>query len=70
MVGDEATFLAFAQALAEDRLSDAGHWKNRSIEDFLEAATASSWQKFATFPYCGKIYDYKIALGWSQRAEF
>lgn len=72
-VNDEATFLAFVQALAVDRLSDAEHWENRSIEGFLEAASAwaedsefgskqglsavSPWRKFATFLYCGKIYE-------------
>ncbi len=52
---------------------DAGGWENRSIEQFLEAAvawaegsnfgarqgldSASPWQKFASFLYCGKIYE-------------
>lgn len=72
-VNDEATFLAFVQALAVDRLSDAEHWENGSIERFLEAASAwaedsdfgskqglsraSPWRKFATFLYCGKVYE-------------
>lgn len=48
-------------------------WENHSIEDFLEAALswaestdvgashglseASTWKRFATFLYCGKIYE-------------
>jgi hypothetical protein len=52
--------------------SDNG-WENHSIEDFLEAAYAwgestnigekqglqatSPWMRFATFLYCGKIYE-------------
>jgi hypothetical protein len=39
-VTDEATFLAFAHALAADRRGDAEHWENYSIEGFLEAASA------------------------------
>jgi len=51
----------------------AEHWENGSIEDFLAAASAwavdsefgstqglssaSPWRKFATFLYCGKIYE-------------
>lgn len=72
-VNDEATFLAFVQTLAVDRRNDAEHWENGTIEDFLEAANgwaeasefgasqglaaASPWRKFATFLYCGKIYE-------------
>lgn len=72
-VNDEATFLAFVQALIADRRENAEHWENRSIEDFLEAASVwaedsafgsqqglsltSTWQKFATFLYLGKIYE-------------
>lgn len=72
-VTDEATFLAFVHALVVDRRGDAAHWENESIEDFLEAASAwaeasefgskqglssaSPWKKFATFLYCGKIYE-------------
>lgn len=50
---------------------DAGGWENLTIEDFLEAAIAwaesggrpwpfpaePSWRAFATFLYCGKIYE-------------
>jgi hypothetical protein len=73
VVTDEATFLAFVQALAADRRGDAEHWANGTIEDFLDAASAwaedsefglkqglssaSPWRKFATFLYCGKIYE-------------
>jgi hypothetical protein len=72
-VTDEATFLAFVRALVADKRSDAERWANGSIEDFLEAgcswaedsrfgsqqglSSASPWQKFATFFYCGKIYE-------------
>ena len=72
-VTDEATFLAFVQALIVDRRGDAEHWENESIEDFLEAASAwaedsafgsqqglslaSPWRKFATFLFSGKIYE-------------
>ncbi|MDO9356815.1 MAG: hypothetical protein Q7T55_24165 [Solirubrobacteraceae bacterium] len=72
-VTDEATFLAFVQALIADRRGNAEHWENRSIEEFLEAASAwaadsafgtqqglsltSPWRKFATFLHSGKIYE-------------
>jgi hypothetical protein len=72
-VTDEATFLAFVQALANDRRSDGKTWGNDSIENFLEAAgswaddsgfgakqglsAVSPWKKFAVFLYCGKIYE-------------
>jgi hypothetical protein len=72
-VTDEATFLAFVQALIVDRRGDAEHWENKSIEDFLEGASAwaedsgfgsqqglllaSPWRKFATFLFSGKIYE-------------
>lgn len=72
-VTDEATFLAFVHALAADRRGDAEHWEKESIDGFLEAAaawaedsefgsrqgllSASPWRKFATFLYCGKIYE-------------
>jgi hypothetical protein len=52
---------------------DAGGWENSTIEDYLEAALAwaedtsmgisqglapePSWQAFAVFLYCGKIYE-------------
>jgi hypothetical protein len=52
---------------------DAGGWENITIEGFLEAALAwaestsmgvtqglpeePSWQAFAVFLYCGKIYE-------------
>ena len=72
-VTDEATFLAFVQALIVDRRGDAEHWENESVEDFLEGASAwaedsgfgsqqglllaSPWRKFATFLFSGKIYE-------------
>ena len=52
---------------------DAGGWENVTIDDFLEAAVAwaeetgmggsqglpagPSWEAFAAFLYCGKIYE-------------
>jgi hypothetical protein len=52
---------------------DAGGWENVTIEDFLESALAwaestgmeesqglpaePTWRAFATFLYCGKIYE-------------
>ena len=52
---------------------NAGGWESTSIESFLESAIAwaeasefgakqpapprNSWQKFAAFLYCGKIYE-------------
>ena len=52
---------------------DAGGWENTTIERFLEAAIAwaeatdlgltqgmpadNQWKRFATFLYCGKIYE-------------
>lgn len=87
-VNDETSFLAFASALAADRVkaredeelsasspdgSVADGWENTSIEGFLESAIAwgeasnlglrqglspaNPWQRFATFLYCGKIYE-------------
>ncbi|APR86320.1 Hypothetical protein A7982_11669 [Minicystis rosea] len=83
-VMDEATFLAFVEALIADRHADAAGapdvagrgphgWENHSIEAFLSAALAwardsdfgqrqdlaeaSPWKRFATFLYCGKIYE-------------
>lgn len=72
-VTDEETFLVFVRALVVDRRGDAEHWQSGSIEGFLEAASSwaedsefgskqglastSPWRKFATFLYCGKIYE-------------
>ncbi len=52
---------------------DAGGWENTTIESFLEAGAAwaedtkfgetqnlspaNPWQQFASFLYCGKIYE-------------
>ena len=71
-VNDRESFLAFVRALIADRRVGQG-WENDSIEHFLEAATAwaddsefgdrqglkdaSPWKRFATFLYCGKIYE-------------
>jgi hypothetical protein len=61
-VVDQESFLAFARALAQDRVSaaqaesknptppygpDAGGWENTSIEDFLESAIA--WAESSGF---------------------
>lgn len=86
-VCDRESFLRFADALTADRKRagelerekpssgygrDAGGWENRSIEAFLDAATAWAtatkqlptdpspadlWRFFATFLYSGKIYE-------------
>jgi hypothetical protein len=72
-VNDEATFLAFVDALIADRQTNGESWENNSIEGFLESASswatdsnfgarqglsqASLWKKFAVFLYCGKIYE-------------
>jgi hypothetical protein len=86
-VVDRATFLAFVQALVEDRQDEvtkerqspsnpygpgANGWQNGTIEDFLFAALRwaedeeepeeglpekPGWRAFATFLYCGKIYE-------------
>lgn len=87
-VNDESSFLAFANALALDRVQSresekvspsspysatANGWENTSIEDFLDGAIAwgestnlgvsqglspsNLWLRFATFLYCGKIYE-------------
>lgn len=83
-VTDEATFLAFVDALVSSRLrGDAGDrdpfgrgpdgWENDTIAAFLEGAAAwardsdfgerqglagaSPWRRFATFLYCGKVYE-------------
>ncbi len=52
---------------------DAGGWENTTIESFLDAAIAwaedskfgvsqglspsNPWKQFATFLYCGKVYE-------------
>lgn len=83
-VDDQASFLAFVKALAEDRrakaATEAAHpyggqpdgWENVTIDSYLDAAVAwaedsrglptglasePSWRGFATFLYCGKIYE-------------
>ena len=72
-VRDQATFLAFVGALAEDRRKRPESWENGSVETFLEAAVAwaedtemgatqglaeaSPWKRAAVFLYCGKIYE-------------
>ena len=56
-----------------DDMSSTDGWQNDTIESFLEAAQAwaedsafgadqgldpaSPWKKFATFLYCGRIYE-------------
>jgi len=71
-VNDRASFLVFVQALEADRASHLAEWQSSTIEGFLEAARAwatdsrelptslpaePSWRAFATFLYCGKIYE-------------
>ena len=72
VVMDEKTFLAFAHALAADKRAGSD-WENTNLETFLEAAIAwaegsefgtrqglsssNPWAQFATFLYCGKIYE-------------
>ncbi|MDE2420674.1 MAG: hypothetical protein KGO49_05775 [Gammaproteobacteria bacterium] len=57
----------------DQKISIDKSWKNTSIESFLESATAwaidsnfgvsqgllpsNPWRQFATFLYCGKIYE-------------
>lgn len=71
-VMDATTFVAFVHALAADKRAD-NNWENTSVETFLEAAIAwaedsefgirqglspsNPWAQFATFLYCGKIYE-------------
>ena len=84
-VSDEATFLAFVQALIADRRGNAEHWENRTIEEFLEAASAwaedsafgtqqglsltSPRRKFAIFLHSGKIYELAY-ISWSASGRF
>jgi hypothetical protein len=72
-VNDRASFLDFARALAIDRADKASNgWESSTIEEYLDAAvswaedsgdsptglsTEPSWRGFATFLYCGKIYE-------------
>lgn len=71
-VMDATTFLAFVHALAADKRAN-NDWENTSVEAFLDAAIAwaevnefgirqglspsNPWAQFATFLYCGKIYE-------------
>jgi hypothetical protein len=66
-VNDEATFLAFAQALAIDRRSDAEHWESGSIEDFLESACACAWAEDSGF---GSKQGLSAASPWRKLATF
>lgn len=70
-VSDAKTFLVFARAFVEDIPN--GEWENTTIEAFLHGAIAwaedsnfgvarglqasNFWHQFATFLYCGKIYE-------------
>jgi hypothetical protein len=66
------SFLEFVDALIADRRAIGGAWENQSIEAYLDAAAAwardskgqangisekATWHTFATFLYCGKIYE-------------
>jgi hypothetical protein len=79
-VRDEATFLTFARALAQDRVRavdaekllpsspygpDAGGWENVSIEDFLESASA--WAEDSEF---GRRQGLAAATSWRLFANF
>ena len=70
-VTDRESFLVFVRALVADRMEQPGAWESSSVEGFLGAAVAwaedsrdppglprePSWRAFATFLYCGKIYE-------------
>lgn len=69
-VTDEATFLAFVDALAKDRRGSVyaespEAWENESIEDFLEAAC--SWAKDSQF---GLRQGLSSASPWKRFAVF
>lgn len=72
-VKDEKSFIEFAQLLLLDHNNNQANWGNCTLEQFLDAAiawaeatdmgasqgmdSASPWKRFATFLYCGKIYE-------------
>jgi hypothetical protein len=71
-VTDLDSFLAFVDALVEDRKINPLEWQNDSIEAYLESSAAwardskglpismdarPSWQALANFLYSGKIYE-------------
>jgi hypothetical protein len=72
-VEDETTFIAFVEALAQDRLNSAAAWQNDTIDGFLECAHAwavasksgtefyakpgNPWRRCADILYMGKIYE-------------
>jgi hypothetical protein len=72
-VDDCESFFDFVRALIADRKFGQDEWENETIESFLEAALAwaeatklgqiqgqseeLSWKSFATFLYCGKVYE-------------
>jgi hypothetical protein len=79
-VADQASFVAFVRALAQDRVSaaqaeakslaladgaDAGRWQNTSIEAFLEAAVA--WAEDSNF---GATQGLATASPWRMFAVF
>lgn len=66
------SFLEFIDLLIDDHRAESSTWQNHSIESYLEAAAAwardsrgqdggisedAAWRTFATFLYCGKIYE-------------
>jgi hypothetical protein len=76
LVTDESTFLAFVEALADDRRSgrdgtvdkfgrNENGWENHSIEDFLEAGLA--WAQSSDF---GATQDLASASPWKKFAAF
>lgn len=72
-VHDRESFFKFVRALIDDRSLNSGEWQNTTVETFLEASLAwaedtdmgesqglskePSWEAFAVFLYCGKIYE-------------
>lgn len=71
-VHDRDSFLDFVRALVIDRAANAAAWESSTIEGYLDAAVSwaedshespaglsnePSWRGFATFLYCGKIYE-------------
>lgn len=76
LVSDESTFIAFVEALADNRRSgkdgevdkfgrSENGWENHSIEDFLEAGLA--WAQSSNF---GSTQDLASASPWKKFAAF
>ncbi|MEC5384862.1 hypothetical protein VVD49_03965 [Uliginosibacterium sp. H3] len=70
---DEKSFMEFVRELQADFQANKESWENITVDGFLEAAaawgestdvgatqglaSASPWKRFASFLYCGKIYE-------------